>query len=254
MEQFEGEPKENRALIPFSDNLPYDRNRVIQETKMCLAFEIMCRFEVGKRLLLLREHEGVPTLAHILEENFSGLSRRNAYRYMLFAKKAADLPKFQAWADGRGNFSKALALMEACEEEDLAALEEGGDILGLKLDEIERMSVKQLQNALRREREKREEEIKCATEATAAENVKLKEENRSLKAALDETGIEACRKFFKIADKHIIEALDALRKVDFTLLAQDEAGRIEMLMTIDKANRVAGWLELELDKADHPDA
>jgi hypothetical protein len=69
---------------------------------------------------------------------------------------------------------------------------------------------------------------------------------------MSDKGIEVCRKIFKEAERHILDGLDTLRKVDFSLLLGDEAGRIELLMTIDRVNRIAGWLELEMDKFDHP--
>jgi hypothetical protein len=250
MSQFDDEPKENRALIPFSDNLPYDKNRVIQEAKFCLQVEIAARFEVGKRLLLLREHEGVTTLLQILEENFAGMNRMTAWRYMLFAKKAADLPKFQAWADGRGNWCKALALLEACDEEDLAEFEEGGDILGLKTDEIERLSVKQLQKALRLAQEKQEKAVKKATEQTAQENVRLKEEVADLTAALSEPDIEAAMTIIKAVDKKIMEATQLMRKIPWGLVEREEAIRSLLIGVVGLQTTMIQRLEDNLLKAE----
>jgi len=61
-----------KALKPYADNLPYNRDRVIEETKFLMRHEVIAKYEIGKRLILLREQEGVNTCAALFESHFPG--------------------------------------------------------------------------------------------------------------------------------------------------------------------------------------
>jgi hypothetical protein len=127
---------------------------VIEETKFLIKHEITAKFEIGRRLILIREQEGVPTLGQVLEEHFPGLTRSAAYRYMLFSKKVTELPKIRNFAESGGNWIKAIALLESHDEDELAALEAGESVTGMTLDDVDKMSFRELKTNLRKEKEK----------------------------------------------------------------------------------------------------
>jgi len=230
------------VLAPFSDNLPYDRDRVIQECKLCLQVEIMARFEVGRRLLLLREQEGVPTLAQILIEHFAGLSRRSAYRYMFFARKASNLPRFRAWADGKDNWSKAVALLECCEEEDLTPFEEGGDLLGLKRDELDDLSFWELKAKIKKLKKDKDEAVRKATDKLSQENQELKGEVAALQGALN-PGLDECLKVLHQAEEKLLAAARLLRTLPQEMLDKETVLQDRALGLANLMDRLSKSLE-----------
>ena len=153
-ELHEEEAAREKALLPYSDNLPYDRNRVIEETKFLLKHEIVAKYEIGRRLILLREMEGCPNFGQLLEKYLPGLKRQRAYEYILFAQKITGLPKLMDFAQGGKNWVKILLLLEACDEDELAALEAGESIAGKTLDDVDKMTVRELKKALRKAKDK----------------------------------------------------------------------------------------------------
>ncbi len=231
-------------LVPFSDGMPYNRERVIQEAKFCLQVEIAARFEVGRRLLLLKENEDWATLPNILQEHFSGLSRRSFARYVLFAKKAADLPKFRAWAEGKDNWSKALALLEEASEADLAEFEAEGALLGLPKDKLDRLSVRELKDYIRKLAKLHEKEMEQVGGETVLENQRLKKRLEALEA--DEADVTRGRKLLEAGDKLLTDGLATLAKADFMLLRKDAAAVAIGRDLIAKVRRIADHLEAEM--------
>lgn len=231
------------ALIPFTDNLPYDRERIIQEAKFCLEVEVKARFEVGKRLLLLRENEDVRTFGQLLEEHLPGLSRQRAYEYILFAKRAAHLPQFRTWASGRNNWSKALALMETVSEEELREFEEGS-VLGTPVDEIDRMSVRELKARLRKQQEQHQKEMARALEPLRQEIESFKEEVKLLKAEKEKTDLDAAIERMKAADKKILEGMKLLASIPRELIAQEPVLRDRLLGVTGMVLRVVENFEV----------
>ncbi len=180
-------PKELQSFN--TGNLPYSRDRIIEELKFFFQHEVAAKFEIGKRLFLLKEMEGIRhgnnqhrkgvRLADILGEHFPCLSKQRAYEYILFAQKATK--KFKEWAEGGKNWKKALALLDTFDEKELKALEDGEPVQGMLFDEIDAMTVTELKDKLRGERkknergkeqlEKMEEEVKHRERFNPDENV-----------------------------------------------------------------------------------
>jgi hypothetical protein len=231
-------------LVPFSDGMPYNRERVIQEAKFCLQVEIAARFEVGRRLLLLKENEGVHTCALILDEHFPGLSRRSAFNYMLFAKKAADLPKFRAWAEGKDNYSKALALMTELSEADLADFESEQSLLGLPKDKLDRLSVRELKDYIKKLKKQHDNELIKVGGDRVTENERLKKRLEALEAADED--VNRGRKLLEAGDKLLTDGLATLAKADFMLLRKDAAAVAIGRDLIAKVRRIADHLEAEM--------
>jgi hypothetical protein len=231
-------------LAPFSDGMPYNRERVIQEAKFCLQVEIAARFEVGRRLLLLKENEDVRTFGQILEDHFSGMRRQRAYEYLIFARKAADLPRFRAWAEGKDNWSKALALLEEASEADLAEFEAEQSLLGLPKDKLDRLSVRELKDYIRKRIKQHENELEKAGGDTVLENKRLKKRLEALEAADED--VNKGRNLLEAGDKLLTDGLATLAKADFMLLRKDAAAVAIGRDLIAKVRRIADHLEAEM--------
>lgn len=212
----------DKALKPYADNLPYDRDRVITETKFLMRHEVIAKYEIGKRLILLREQEGVRTCGQILEEHFPGMSRQRAYEYMLFARKVANLPKVRDFAEGNGNWKKCLALLESFDEEELAALEAGESVAGKTLDDVDKMSFRELKAAMRKGEEKINK-IKTDSAMTIFEledkNRELEDENKSFKSGI-KTPDDYWQQY-KRADKQITDAAMIIKRLPEHIIVED---------------------------------
>ncbi|PAV03356.1 hypothetical protein CBG25_08090 [Arsenophonus sp. ENCA] len=132
----------------YGEGLPYQRERIVHEARFYMAQSAEAMLEAGKRLIILKENEPYGEFMRIVEENL-GLPYRTAARMMQVSIKylspalQAKLPSLAALGK-----TKLFELMTE-DDEDLAELAEGGTIAGLTLDEVDRMSVRELKAKLR---------------------------------------------------------------------------------------------------------
>lgn len=136
----------------FGEGLPYERTRVINEARFYMAQSAEAMLEAGKRLVILKENEPYGEFQTIAQ-NELGLDDRIARKMAQAAIKFLS-PKLK---DKRKTFSdlgrsKLYELMLE-DDEELAELAEGGTVAGLTLDDIDRMSVRELRKALRESKE-----------------------------------------------------------------------------------------------------
>ncbi len=151
----------------FSDNLPYDKVRIENEARFFLTESAGALLEAGKRLILLKEHEVHGEFIAALER--IGIAPRAAQKMMQAALKFSSKPQIAAL--GR---SKLLELM-AEDDETLEALEEGGTIAGLAIDELDRMSVRELKDALHKARDKNQHDAEVHEKLIAQKDRKINE-------------------------------------------------------------------------------
>lgn len=153
--------------IDYTPERPYD-------LPFCTARLISLREDTGRRLLemgqlllLVREHENRDTYARILDE--TGITERFARRTMQAAIKfgATDARKFLASQIGSAKLLELLAE----DESEIDALKDGGTIAGLNIDDIERMTTRELRETLRNERQ----EIAARDEIIARKDKKLRD-------------------------------------------------------------------------------
>ncbi len=172
-----------KDLQVYAGSLPYQRDRVIEEIRFLLQHELAAKYEIGKRLILIKEMEEIRhggdrksedakskrdnrTLIDVLEEHLPGLAPRRAHEYMLFARKATQ--KFKDWAEGGKNWTKALALLDTFDEKELKAFEDGESVRGVDMDEVDVLTVAELRERLRR-RDKRAERLEAELEKKTEE-------------------------------------------------------------------------------------
>lgn len=136
----------------FGEGLPYERTRIVHETRFYMAQSAEAMLEAGKRLVILKENEAHGDFIEIVESQL-GLHERAAQRMMKASLKYMS-PKLESKATTLSLLgkSKLFELMTE-DDEELAELAEGSTIAGMTLDEIDRMSVRELRKALRESKE-----------------------------------------------------------------------------------------------------
>ncbi|HAT1685147.1 TPA: DUF3102 domain-containing protein [Klebsiella oxytoca] len=136
----------------FGEGLPYERARIVHEARFYMSQSTEAMLEVGKRLTILKECEPHGEFERIVRNNL-GIPERTAQRIMQAAIKFLS-PTLESKAPTLAllDKSKLFELMTE-DDEELAELAEGGTVAGLTLDDIDRMSVRELRKALRESKE-----------------------------------------------------------------------------------------------------
>ncbi len=250
---WEAEKALEKELKAFNDGLPYNRERIIERTQDACKRGILAFYDVGRGMILVREHEDAQTFAQILEKYFPGISRRTAENYMNFARHAAKLPNFKAFCESAGGWSKGLTMLQFCTEEELQGFEEAGEIRGFSAEEISGMSVRQMQRALLKAKEKAQQQVAEATEKTTRENARLKEENAALKTMTESPSVEQARKLLDAAGRAVEEARKHLTRIDWALVRQDDRATTAAYVEFDRLDRLATYIENQLAEPENAD-
>ncbi len=136
-----------KLLEPYSDGLPYNRERVVGEAKRHLYQSFSSAIECGKALIWIHEEEGGQTFGQIMRTYLPSTSWSTAKNFMRLARLSVEHPKLQGFIEK--NRSKAIALLEILSEEDLREFDEADSIAGMELDEAEKIPVRQFKDELR---------------------------------------------------------------------------------------------------------
>ena len=135
--------------------LPYERERVVQETRFYMERSAEAALEAGRRLLVMKAHEPHGEFEAIVRERL-GMSERTAQSIMAGATKYLLNPALESAAPTLLTLGKTKLLELMTEPDDeLVALATGGTLAGKKLDEIDAMSSRELKAALREAREEK---------------------------------------------------------------------------------------------------
>lgn len=164
----------HQIMEQFGEGLPYDRSRIVHETKFYMAQSAEAMLEVGKRIVILKENEPHGEFSSVVTEQL-GLEPRIAQKMAQAALKFMS-PKLAPNAKAISHLGKTkLYELMLEDDEDLAELAEGGTVAGLTLDDIDRMTSRELRKALREKRD--EYDVKCRVVAQKdAELNELKEQ------------------------------------------------------------------------------
>ncbi len=136
----------------FGDGQPYERDRIVHEARFYMAQSAEAMLEAGKRLIILKENEPHGDFINIVESELS-MSKRTAQVMMQASIKYLS-PQLGSKAQTFALLGKAkLFELMTEDDEDLAELADGGTVAGLTLDDVDRMSVRELRQALREARE-----------------------------------------------------------------------------------------------------
>lgn len=141
-----------QVIEQYGDGLPYERERVVTECRFFMASATEAMFEIGKRLILIKESEPHGDFINIVESRL-GMTPRTAQRFMLATAKLTS-PKLASKTRALAHLGKSkLCDLVAEDDDELADLADGGTIAGLKLEDIDRMTSRELRAALREARE-----------------------------------------------------------------------------------------------------
>lgn len=133
----------------YGESLPYDATRIENEARFYLTQSASAMLEAGKRFLLLKEHEQHGAFTKSLSR--IGVEARTARNMMKATLKFSDKTETVSVLSA----GKLYTLMTQ-DDEDLAALEEGGTIAGLNLDKIDQLTNVELKKALRAAQQEKE--------------------------------------------------------------------------------------------------
>lgn len=174
----------------YGDDLPYHRDRVINETKFYMVQSAEAMLQAGKRLVLLKEHEGHGSFINIIENELN-LNQRSARRMMEASVKFLKISESNRTTLSDLGKSKLFELMSQ-DDESLEALAEGGTVAGLTLDKIDTMSVRELKAELKKAKEETEAARRVASQKDEKIN-KLDEEVAKLEIKAKKQNAEAER-------------------------------------------------------------
>lgn len=184
----------NTRLAKAGDLLPanvaYEQEAMFVKAEGHLHRGALEWLELGRCLVLIKEHEPHGTFMRFVEERLQmgARSARQAMQAAIrFLGPTLDSSKWQTSAVlGQAKLVELLVL----DDDELDALSEGGTVADLTLDKVERMSVRELRKELRKSKEKaevdgeragkREQEISDLT-------AQLSEARRTLKLAKPDT-------------------------------------------------------------------
>jgi len=160
----------------IAGDLPYTRESYIGHAKFYLTRTAESMMMVGKLLVVIREKEGYGEFGAIITGEL-GMTIPTAYRFMNIALKAEKRPSIDFSQFEK--FGQIAALLEA-PEEDLKELENKGVLAGIEIDELQRMTVRELRDLVKELKQDREAIAKGIEKEVKAEMTALKNEIKRL--------------------------------------------------------------------------
>lgn len=143
----------SQNTLALADQLGYDGSLTVgaleDEIRFYQRRSVEAILALGTRLALLKEMSPHGEFARRIE--LLGFSYRTAARFMQAALKTSKSATVAYLADQISNSGKFLELV-TLDDDDLAALKDGGTLAGLTLDDVEKMSVSELRASLREAR------------------------------------------------------------------------------------------------------
>lgn len=163
----------------------YNEERWIERGRQAMRKTVEGMFELGCALIVLKEHTEHGRFLGIVKEQF-GIGKNEAARLMAATQRFAT-PQMQKAAPKLMDLGKS-KLLELLVEEDvtLIGLAEGGEVNGMTLDDVDRMTVRELRVALRENRE----DAQAKDKVLADKNAKIDELAEKLEKAKKKGGVK----------------------------------------------------------------
>lgn len=218
--------------MQFALDAPYDLHQIDLMMPAMLAMHRASILWLGRALVLVKEHEPKGTFYAFLDKH--GIPQRMARKYMQAAIKVQERPKLEELGAG-----KVLELLSE-DDDTLDALEEGGTVAGLTLDEVDRMSVRELREALRAERKERDEEKAADEEIIRSKDERINKLMRDRRKGGPERQVrERAEELLRDADEAAVEATSAIARLRDLCTAVDELyEEAELTRDADVAERL----------------
>lgn len=156
----------DKAYLPVGES--YNLHVVMERARFYQTQAATSLIELGKQIILLKSHEPHGQFLAAIED--LGMAERSARYAMAAAQKFSNR---QTTAVLGNEKIRALTVLD---DDSIKTLEEGGGLAGIgTLDDIEKMTVKELKSALRAEKQKRKEEREAQEAAISQKEQKLNE-------------------------------------------------------------------------------
>ncbi|WP_118783798.1 hypothetical protein [Neisseria lactamica] len=140
------------VMDKFSGGEAYNETVWIERGRFAARQTMEGMFELGRALIIIKEHTPHGRFAEIAEKEF-GLGRRESQRLMNATLRFID-PKMKQAQPKLMTLGKSKLLELLVEDDDtLLELAEGGEVNGNTFDDVDRMTIKELRVALRESRE-----------------------------------------------------------------------------------------------------
>jgi len=136
----------------YGDGMPYELDRIENETKFYLAQTAQSLFEAGKRFLRIKAHEKHGDYYAALER--IGVPPTTAEYAMAVVKKFGSNPHARGDLEDLG--ASKLRMLTVFEEKDISEYVNGGSLGSIPHDDVEAMTTRELREAIREERKKSE--------------------------------------------------------------------------------------------------
>jgi hypothetical protein len=212
----------------FGDGQPYERLRLENEVRFYQDQMATSLIEIGKRLIRMKANEEHGGFLQVLDS--IQMSPRSAQYAMTAARKFSNTKSISYLSN-----TKLIAL-SVLDDDEIQGLEDGNQVAGMTLDDIEQMSVKELRESLRKEREKREKDRKAQDAAIEQKETKINDMENQLRYREPPTARDLAEGALIPIKK---DFLDEIGSVDFHLE--------RAIATIDRAQRIEGIKVDQLD-------
>jgi hypothetical protein len=218
----------------YGDGLPYDKDRLEDTAKFYLAQTAQSLFESGKIFLRLKAHEGhggfMDSLTRI------GVPSSTAHYAM------ATVIKFGQNFQALGNLGTTkIQMLTVLDEPDIKALVKDGVTGNLSLDDIDRMTTRELREKLREERNKHQQDVDTREKAIKKKEAKINELDEMLRFQKPLTEKEK-------TEKAIEAKLEELRQKLFTAIQLTRFYFGDAIKIITTATQLEGVTFPMLDK------
>jgi|GEM_PF-594246 len=212
----------------YGDGMPYELDRIENEVRFYKNQAGTALVEIGKRLVRIKAYEGHGDYLKSLEN--LDMAPRSAQYAMLAARKFSNAPTL---AHLESSKMKALTVLD---EKDIETLENGGTAKGMTLDDIDRMTMRELRENLRKEKEtvKKEKEAR-KNEREAFKRSMIQKDEKINDLDMKMSGREPPTKE-RIAEA----ALEELRKKLFAEIQLTRFHFGECLKVIETAEKIEG--------------
>ena len=204
----------------FGDGQIYDLFRIENEIKFYLTQSAQSLFESGKRFNLIKAHEDYGNFIASLER--IGVSERTAQYAMAVTNKFGTNTQAPAYLG-----AEKIRMLTVLDDEDVKKYANGGSLGDIPHDDVEKMTTRELRDALRKERGKHKKDKTAQEDAIAKKEEKINELEQQLRyqdPPTKEQRAEATLKQYR--DPIIDNLLTATERITQATAAIDEAQKI----------------------------
>jgi hypothetical protein len=227
----------------YADGMPYEIDRIENEIRFYQDQTGAAFVEMGKRLIRIKAHEGHGKFLESL--NRLGMTVRPAQYMMLAARKFANTNLNSHLEPTK------LRILSVLEEEDIKTLESGGEIKGMTLDAIDRMTNRELRENLRKGNEQLEQEKKrwekerdAFRQSFRQKDEKINELDMRLKGQEPPTAEQRARAaVLEYRDPIIDNILEATERMGRAIAAIDEVQKVPGVPYEALEELLAPWKE-----------